>query len=157
MDYDFLLTPDEKPKTFNDVPDTPRLSLKSLTPKAFVADIGKAYTQLGGLTWLVTQATAAPAEFMKLLQKLIPKTVDIDLMAGTTVKLIDQYGQSIEVSKNNPNLIAAGEAPCASSSPARPGQPSRQLESPLVGSQSNDGKQIATGGSQVTIKETYDV
>lgn len=97
MEYNFLLSPDTPPKTLG-VPNQPDITLADFTPKKFLKDVGKAYQRLGGLEWLVTQANAAPQEFMKILQKLLPRQVDLGLMDGVTVKLIDQFGAAIEVS-----------------------------------------------------------
>jgi len=133
MKYDFLITPDEPPKNFG-APPTPTITLKDFTPKMFMKDVGRAYQAVGGLTWLITQATAAPADFMKLLQKMMPKQLDLDLMEGITVKLIDQFGQTIEIAK-----------------PATGGRPT-----PLSLPQVDD--EIATGGSltpTVRVLDTY--
>ena len=63
------------------------------------------------------------------LQKMMPKQIDLDLMEGTTIKLIDQFGQSIEIGGSS----------------ARP-QPS-PLPPPRIPTGEPEGGQIATGGN----------
>ena len=97
MDYNFLVAPEDPLPTIGVSVDPPTL-LKDFTPKMFLKDVGKAYKEIGGLQWLIGQAQAQPAEFMKLLQKMMPKTVDLDLMEGTKITLVDTFsGQSVEI------------------------------------------------------------
>ncbi len=134
MEYDFILSPDDPPPIIG----TKQLSkpIGKFTPKMFVTDVGKAYQDLGGLAWLIEQAKVAPQEFMKLLQKMMPKQIDLDLMEGTTIKLIDQFGQSIEVG-----------GPSARPQPSPLPPPRTSQGEPLNPADSGEGGQIATGGS----------
>ncbi len=140
MKYDFLLSPDDPPPIIGTEGKLP-IKLGKFTPKMFVRDVGKAYQKLGGLAWLIEQATVAPQEFMKLLQKMMPKQVDLDLMEGTTIRLIDQFGQTIEVSNSGAS--------------AHPHQPS--LPPPRTSPRNSEGGQIATGGNaEVTVRPSAD-
>lgn len=138
MEYNFLVSPDDPPKSFGSPPPQD-FTLNKFTPKMFLRDIGEAYKLLGGLTWLVEQAQVAPQEFMKLLQKIVPKQVDLDLMEGTTIKLIDQFGQTIELSHPEKDKRSAFKPATGGSSPSLP-----------PGSGQPTGDENATSGSPTT-------
>ncbi len=153
MEYNFLVTPDDPPAIIGVNAEPP--TLKNFTPKMFLKDVGEAYQNLGGLSWLVAQAQASPGEFMKLLQKMLPNKIDLGSLEGTTIKLIDQFGQSIEVSgQAQPQL--------PSSTPPRSGN--KVEDGPLgVEAGSDLSIETATGVSPnhvagepiIEIKDTY--
>lgn len=147
MDYNFMVAPDDPPPIIGVTSELPQ-HLGKFTPKMFLQDVGKAYKELGGLQWLIIQAKVAPAEFMKLLQKMMPKTLDLDLMEGTTITLIDRFsGQSIEIA--GPSGPAAGPQP---TSPLLP-DGSQPVETDTSGSPDLTPEDPPPSG--VTITDTF--
>jgi len=71
-----------------------------MTPRKFATSVLEVYNQLGGASWLITQATIDPKAFLALLAKLIPKSVQLDDLADLKVTLIDQFGATIAMEAN---------------------------------------------------------
>jgi len=168
MEFDFLVTPDTPPPNFGTPPES-EVTLKDFTPKMFLKDVGKAYIAIGGLAWLTSEAQANPGEFMRILQKLLPRQVDLGLLEGTTIKLIDQFGQTIEVGgpeappvppgpSSNPLPPPPSESVIAPQSRQGFGQPKRESDCSAIMEE-----RTATGGSQedqediidIQVKETF--
>ncbi len=156
--YDFLVTPDDPPPTIGVPVELPK-HLGKFTPKMFLKDVGSAYKELGGLTWLVAQATAAPVEFLKLLQKMIPKTVDLDLMEGTTITLIDQFsGQSVKIAGPSRSDELSGSPATRDSHPLLPDGPAKPVEVGHSEIDTSGSPEPTSGGSppsEVAITDTY--
>jgi len=72
-----------------------------MTPRKFANSVLEVYDKLGNTSWLFNQALADPKAFLALLSKLIPKSVQLDDLAGFTVNVIDQFGARIEISKSD--------------------------------------------------------
>ena len=85
--------------------------------------------KLGGEDWLLNEAVADPKAYMALLSKMIPKQSLASDLGDITVKLINRYGDTLEISHDHDR--AAIPAAGADSDEDGLGQPI----------------QIATGGS----------
>lgn len=72
-------------------------SAVKMTPRKFAQSVLEVFNKLGGVSWLMTQAEADPKTFLTLLQKLIPKSVQLDDLTGLQVNLIDQFGNQVQI------------------------------------------------------------
>lgn len=114
-----------------------------MTPKKFASSILDVYDTLGGASWLLIEAKSDPKAFMSLLTKLIPKSIQLDGLAGFSINLIDQFGASVE--------IQAASQPLQSSLPVLI-PPAQE-----IGHSDTDGEDIcktATGGSLTSTSDT---
>lgn len=109
-----------------------------MTPRKFAQTVLEVFDQLGGASWLITEARADSKAFLTLLQKLIPKSVQLDDLTGLQVTLIDQFNNRIEIA--NPGA------------PATPADKAKRADEAKGACQASDNLksgqlQIATGGS----------
>jgi hypothetical protein len=65
--------------------------LEKMTPKKFAQSVLRAFDRLGGEAWLIDQATADPRAFITLLQRVLPKTIDLDGANDLIIQLIDTF------------------------------------------------------------------
>ena len=134
--FNFLIEPlEKKPEMLLPEVVEPE-DLANMTPRKFGLTILKVFGLLGGSTWLLTQAEADPRGFIELLKKILPRQIELDNLEGITVRLIDQYGNALEIDAQGGQPVATGV-----DHPMRSGQP-----------------QIATSGNpiDVKLKETYE-
>jgi hypothetical protein len=72
-------------------PPTPP-PIGEMTPKKFAKAVLEAFGQIGGVNWLIEQAAIDPRAFISLLQRVLPKTIDLDGdTQGFVLELIDKY------------------------------------------------------------------
>ena len=68
-----------------------------MTPRKFAQAVLEVFNELGGASWLMTQAIADPKSFLELLKKLIPKSVQLEDLQGLQINLIDQFGNQLQI------------------------------------------------------------
>ena len=77
---DFLSDDSQIPSDMSVTPPGGNLSsLSDIKPKDMPRSIMSVYHQLGGDSWLLTQAELYPKEFMSLLKSILPKNINIDM------------------------------------------------------------------------------
>jgi len=129
MDFDFLTEQIDEETQPKYVGPNMKSAVK-MTPRKFASSVLEVFDKLGGVSWLLIEAQADPKAFLALLSKMIPKSVQLDDLAGIAVTVVDQFGRQVKaeaVNANNQTQIAATI-------------PSEGTESGQL--------QIATGGSQ---------
>ena len=137
--FDFMTSPVD-----GDAPDAPEYvgpNLKGavkMTPRKFAQSVLEVFDKLGGTSWLFTQAIADPKAFLGLLSKMIPKSVQLDDLAGFTVNIIDQFGKGIALTPNTNSNSATG---CSN-------------EDSLQGHQESGQLLIATSGNPAPLEGT---
>ena len=154
-DFNFITEPVAKTEPLIPEIETPVGELSKLvkmTPRKFAQAVLDVFEELGGAMWLITQAKTDPRGFMDLLKKILPRNIQAEGLEGITVRLVDQYGNAIEIDTHR-------GIPCEASA-KRGGQPvatSGNFSVPSGTSPSESGQlQIATGGTpDVVLKETY--
>lgn len=98
MDFDFIAEETKPEPITPEVMHGPNIAnLAGMTRKKLISELLQVYTLLGGAQWVFTQAMADPKSYMSILNKLIPTNVSLDLEEGLSVKLIDRYGNSVEI------------------------------------------------------------
>ena len=133
MEQDFNFIIDEPEKEEPLVPEVVNSTLSKMTPRKFGQAILEVFGRIGGVDWLVLQATADPRGFIELLKKILPRQIEMDNLDGLTVLLRDMYGNEVEVN----TLGRASPTPATGGDLASgPGQP----------------LQIATGGNPIDVK-----
>lgn len=98
INFDFLEATNEEASTPQ--PDYVGPNLKAaakMTPKKFANAVLEVFDRLGGASWLITQAEADPKAFLSLLQRMIPKSIQLDDLQGVQINLIDQFGNRVEI------------------------------------------------------------
>ena len=71
--------------------------LAKMTPRKFAQSVLDVFEELGGMMWLLTQAKIDPRGFLDLLKKILPRNIQAEGLEGITVRLVDQYGNAIEI------------------------------------------------------------
>lgn len=138
-DFNFIVDPISEPEPLIPEISIPEVregnlsKLVKMTPRKFAQSVLDVFEELGGMTWLLTQATNDPRGFLDLLKKILPRNIQAEGLEGITVRLVDQYGNAIEIDTHR------GRQPEAASGNIPP--ESGQL-------------QIATGGTPVRRSRT---
>lgn len=136
--FDFILDDDTIPIDADKEPPkyagTNLATIAKMTRKKVAQDILDVYQTIGGATWLYTQAMADPKAFFDLIKKIIPNPTVGDALADITVKLINMYGERMEISTSSSQHAIADHTDDSASatSEQRSGQP-----------------EIATGGTPI--------
>lgn len=135
MDFNFLTNPQPDQTTQQQEYVGPNIkSAVKMTPRMFASSVLEVFEKLGGASWLLLEAEADPKAFLALLSKMIPKSVQLDDLAGIAVTVIDQFGKQVKVeAQGQPNPLPEPQ-PLAATKPSEGRMESGQL-------------QIATGGS----------
>lgn len=137
-DFNFIIDPVNKTEPLIPAVEEPNGNLSKLakmTPRKFAQSVLDVFEELGGMMWLLTQAKTDPRGFLDLLKKILPRNIQAEGLEGITVRLVDQYGNAIEIDTH------MGGQPVAAGGNLSP--ESGQL-------------QIATGGTpDVLLKETF--
>lgn len=71
--------------------------IAKMTPRKFAQSVLDVFERLGGMMWLLTQAKNDPRGFLDLLKKILPRNIQAEGLEGITVRLVDQYGNAIEI------------------------------------------------------------
>jgi len=71
--------------------------LVKMTPRKFAQSVLDVFEELGGMIWLLGQAKVDPRGFIELLKKILPRNIQAEGLEGITVRLVDQYGNAIEI------------------------------------------------------------
>lgn len=135
INFDFLEAPDEEPLAPQ--PDYVGPNLKAatkMTPKKFANAVLEVFDRLGGASWLITQAEADPKAFLGLLQRMIPKSIQLDDLQGVQINLIDQFGNRVEIETKS-HIAEHSETATGGSPPASPAAllaPEPEPEPPAV-------------------------
>jgi hypothetical protein len=83
--------------------------IAKMTPRKFAQSVLDVFEKLGGLTWLLGQAKVDPRGFLDLLKKILPRNIQAEGLEGITVRLVDQYGNAIEIDTHRGGQpVAAG-------------------------------------------------
>jgi len=114
-DFNFIVDPidsidKQKPLVPEVEEPTGELSkLTKMTPRKFAQSVLDVFDRLGGMTWLLTQAKVDPRGFLDLLKKILPRNIQAEGLEGITVRLVDQYGNAIEIDTHRSGQpVAAG-------------------------------------------------
>lgn len=145
-DFNFIVDPaDElRDKQEPSIPEvlTPQVQegelskIAKMTPRKFAQSVLDVFQELGGMVWLLGQATTDPRGFIELLKKILPRNIQAEGLEGITVRLVDQYGNAIEIDTHR------GGQPVATGGDISPGF---------------GRPQIATSGNpDIILKETFD-
>ena len=114
--FDFILDDEtqqiDRPPTIPEYVGPNLNELVRTTRKKFGQDILSTYSRLGGPDWLWTQAQADPKAFFELLKKMIPNPTIADTIADITVKLINRYGEKMEIEART-HAVTPDSAPAA--------------------------------------------
>ncbi len=95
-DFDFIVDPE--PQLLNAEEPAGELSkLAKMTPRKFAQSVLDVFEELGGMVWLLSQARVDPRGFLDLLKKILPRNIQAEGLEGITVRLVDQYGNAIEI------------------------------------------------------------
>jgi len=96
-DFDFIVDPE--PQLLDAARhETGELSkLAKMTPRKFAQSVLDVFEELGGMVWLLSQARVDPRGFLDLLKKILPRNIQAEGLEGITVRLVDQYGNAIEI------------------------------------------------------------
>lgn len=156
-DFNFLLEPevqiDQKPQPQFVGPNLNGVT--KMTPKQFASSVLEVYNLLGGASWLLTEAKANPRAFLELLKKMIPSGIQMEDLHGFSIRLIDQFGNQIEID-------ASGGVPAIAPPPAARGDQSSHEPGQLNQIAPKAHTEIATGGNpqaseaEVNIQDTFD-
>ena len=71
--------------------------IAKMTPRKFAQSVLDVFEELGGMVWLLSQAKVDPRGFLDLLKKILPRNIQAEGLEGITVRLVDQYGNAIEI------------------------------------------------------------
>ena len=107
-DFNFIVDPE--PQLLNSKEPIGELSkIVKMTPRKFAQSVLDVFDELGGMKWVLGQAVVDPRGFLELLKKILPRNIQAEGLEGITVRLIDQYGNAIEID-THPGVkpIAAG-------------------------------------------------
>ena len=118
--------------------------LVKMTPRKFAQSVLDVFEELGGMVWLLSQARVDPRGFLDLLKKILPRNIQAEGLEGITVRLVDQYGNAIEIDTHR------GGQPAATGGDFSTPQGTRSSESGQL--------QIATSGNppDVLLKEMFE-
>lgn len=123
INFDFLVSPPLETDTAEPEYVGPNIKAAAkMTPKKFAQAVLEVFDRLGGASWLIMQAQADPKAFLSLLQRLIPKSIQLDDLQGVQINLIDQFGNRIEIE-------AAGRSP--QDAVLRGGSPLKEVKTPV--------------------------
>jgi hypothetical protein len=111
-DFNFIVDPIDKTEPLIPEVEPPvgELSkLAKMTPRKFAQSVLDVFDELGGSIWLMTQAQVDPKGFIELLKKILPRNIQAEGLEGITVRLVDQYGNAIEIDTHRGGRpVAAG-------------------------------------------------
>jgi len=107
-DFNFIVDPE--PQLLTPEEPTGELSkLVKMTPRKFAQSVLDVFDELGGMKWLLGQAVIDPRGFLELLKKILPRNIQAEGLEGITVRLVDQYGNAIEIDTHRGGQpVAAG-------------------------------------------------
>ena len=105
-DFDFL-TDAPPPETLPPFVGPNIKDAVRMTPRKFAQAVLEVFNNLGGASWLMTQAIADPKSFLELLKKLIPKSVQLEDLQGLQINLIDQFGNQLQIQTGASPEVAA--------------------------------------------------
>jgi len=108
-DFNFIVDPE--PQLLKPEEPAGELSkLAKMTPRKFAQSVLDVFEELGGMKWLLGQAVVDPRGFLELLKKILPRNIQAEGLEGITVRLVDQYGNAIEIDTHGgpPQADAAG-------------------------------------------------
>ena len=99
-DFDFIVDSTDKqepliPKVEEPIGELSKLA--KMTPRKFAQSVLDVFEELGGMIWLLSQAKVDPRGFLDLLKKILPRNIQAEGLEGITVRLVDQYGNAIEI------------------------------------------------------------
>ena len=99
-DFNFIVDPINKTEPIIPTIKEPTGNLSKLvkmTPRKFAQSVLDVFEELGGMKWLLSQAVVDPRGFLELLKKILPRNIQAEGLEGITVRLVDQYGNAIEI------------------------------------------------------------
>ena len=151
-DFNFMASETQSDLDAMQTPNIGPNKLSKMTPKKFAQAVLEVFDTLGGASWLLTEAQADPKAFMGLLTKLIPKSVQLDGLAGFSVNLIDQFGASISIQSTDPSTDLSAAPPI---NPQIIDEPLPRTGHPATGV--NDNRRIATSGNPTSQYDVIDI
>ena len=102
-DFNFIVDPEPQLLNTEEPLDAVRheagelSKLAKMTPRKFAQSVLDVFEELGGMVWLLSQARVDPRGFLDLLKKILPRNIQAEGLEGITVRLVDQYGNTLEI------------------------------------------------------------
>ncbi len=72
-------------------------TLKKMSPRQFAQGVLNVYQELGGDSWLLSQARLDPKSFIEILKKILPNSIALDNLSDFQITLVNRFGDKIEI------------------------------------------------------------
>ncbi len=82
----------------DDIAHGPNLTqIKKMSPRQFAQGVLNVYQELGGDSWLLSQARLDPKSFIEILKKILPNSIALDNLSDFQITLVNRFGDKIEI------------------------------------------------------------
>ena len=99
----------DRPESYDEPPGPNNLTNHKMKPKDMANDIFSVYKDLGGTTWLFSMASVYPKQFLKMLEKMLPKDINLAVDSDIKVLIADTINLGHSQLKPPPKIITDGE------------------------------------------------